>query len=83
VIDRKLLAREAKALIQRIAKSKPLEWIVAGTLVTILSWSKTLIWRPWPDWLAATAMLIGAGLVAVGAIKWLLSLKAERTSGEG
>ena len=51
----------------------------------ILAWPKKVIWRPWPEWLIVTAMVIGGALVAVGAVKWLLSLKAAKdiAAGEG
>lgn len=77
-MNRKLLQREAKSLLQHIAHSKPFDWIATGALVIILAWPKKVIWRPWPEWLIVTAMVIGGALVAVGVVKWLLSLKAAR-----
>ena len=44
---------------------------------------KKVIWRPWPEWLIVTAMVIGGALVAVGVIKWLLGLKAAKDSAAG
>jgi len=77
-MNRKLLQREAKSLLQHVAQSKPLDWIATGALVIILAWPKKVIWRPWPEWLVVTAMAIGGALVAVGVVNWLLSLKAAR-----
>lgn len=82
-MNRKLLQREAKSLLQYIAQSKPFDWIATGALVIILAWPKKVIWRPWPEWLIVTAMVIGGALVAVGAVKWLLSLKAAKDSAAG
>ena len=77
-MNRKLLQREAKSLLQHIGRSKPLDWIATGALVIILAWPKKVIWRPWPEWLVVTAMVLGVALVAVGVVNWLLSLKAAR-----
>ncbi|MNQ53406.1 hypothetical protein D3C85_674440 [compost metagenome] len=77
-MNRKLIQREATSLLQLIARSKPFDWIATGALVIILAWPKKVIWRPWPEWLTVTAMVIGGALVAVGVVKWLLSLKAAR-----
>ncbi len=77
-MNRKLLQREAKSLLQNIAQSRPFDWIATGALVIILAWPKKVIWRPWPEWLTIAAMVIGGALVAVGVGKWLLSLKAAR-----
>jgi len=82
-MNRKLLQREAKSLLQYIAQSKPFDWIATGALVIILAWPKKVIWRPWPEWLIVTAMVIGGALVAVGVIKWLLGLKAAKDSAAG
>ena len=82
-MNRKLLQREAKTLLQHIAQSKPFDWISTGALVIILAWPKKVIWRPWPEWLIVTAMVIGGALIAVGAVKWLLSLKAAKRAEEG
>ena len=82
-MNRKLLQREAKTLLQHIAQSKPFDWIATGALVIILAWPKKVIWRPWPEWLIVTAMVIGGALVAVGVIKWLLGLKAAKDSAAG
>ena len=83
-MSRKLLQGEAKSLLQHVARSKPFDWIATGALVIILAWPKKVIWRPLPEWLTVTAMVIGGALVAVGVVKWLLSLKAAKiTSGEG
>ncbi|MBB4797982.1 hypothetical protein HNP32_001706 [Brevundimonas bullata] len=84
-MNRKLLMREARSLAHRIAQLKPFDWVASGAFVIILSWPKKLIWRPWPDWLVATAMGIGGALVAYGALLWLLSLRAAKVnaSGEG
>lgn len=84
-MSRKLIQGEAKSLLQHVAQSKPLDWIATGALVIILAWPKKVIWRPWPEWLIVTAMVIGGALVAVGAVKWLLSLKAAKdiAAGEG
>lgn len=57
-MNRKLLQREAKSLLQHIARSKPLDWIATGALVIILAWPKKVIWRPWPEWLVVTAMVV-------------------------
>jgi len=62
-MNRKLLQREAKSLLQHIGRSKPLDWIATGALVIILAWPKKVIWRPWPEWLVVTAMVIGGALV--------------------
>ena len=78
-MNRQLLQREAKSLLQHVAQSKPFDWIATGALVIILSWPKKVIWRPLPEWLTVTAMVIGGALVAVGVVKWLLSLKAARS----
>lgn len=51
--------------------------------MVILAWPKKVIWRPWPEWMMVTAMVIGGALVAVGVVKWLLSLKAAKRAGEG
>lgn len=80
-MNRKLLQREAKSLLQYIAQSKPLDWIATGALMIILAWPKKVIWRPWPEWLVVAAMVIGGALVAVGVVKWLLSMKAARDLG--
>ena len=77
-MNRKLLQREAKSLLQHIGRSKPLDWIATGALVIILAWPKKVIWRPWPEWLVVTAMVIGGALVAVGVVSWLLSLNAAK-----
>ncbi|WP_436357927.1 hypothetical protein [Brevundimonas sp. CEF1] len=77
-MNRKLLQREAKSLLQHIAQSKPFDWIATGALVIILAWPKKVIWRPWPEWLVVTAMVIGVALVAVGVVRWLLSLRAAK-----
>jgi len=82
-MNRKLLHREVKSLLQHVAQSKPFDWIATGALVIILAWPKKVIWRPWPEWLIVTAMVIGGALVAVGVVKWLLSSKAPKTSEEG
>lgn len=82
-MNRKLLHREVKSLLQHVAQLKPFDWIATGALVIILAWPKKVIWRPWPEWLIVTAMVIGGALVAVGVVKWLLSLKAPKTSEEG
>ena len=77
-MSRKLNQGETKSLLQHDAQSKPLDWIATGALVIILAWPKKVIWRPWPEWLVVTAMVIGGALVAVGIVNWLLSLKAAR-----
>ncbi len=77
-MSRKLIQGETKSLLQHVAQSKPLDWIATGALVIILAWPKKVIWRPWPEWLVVTAMVIGGALVAVGIVNWLLSLKAAR-----
>jgi len=77
-MNRKLLQREAKSLLQHIAQSRPFDWIATGALVISLAWPKKVIWRPWPEWLTVAALVIGGALVAVGVGKWLLSLKAAR-----
>lgn len=82
-MNRKLLHREVKSLLQHVAQSKPFDWIATGALVIILAWPKKVIWRPGPEWLIVTAMVIGGALVAVGVVKWLLSLKAPKASEEG
>jgi len=82
-MNRKLLHREVKSLLQHVAQSKPFDWIATGALVIILAWPKKVIWRPWPEWLIVTAMVIGGALAAVGVVKWLLSLKAPKASEEG
>jgi len=82
-MNRKLLHRKVKSLLQHVAQSKPFDWIATGALVIILAWPKKVIWRPWPEWLIVTAMVIGGALVAVGVVKWLLSLNAPKASEEG
>jgi hypothetical protein len=77
-MNRNLLLREARGLAQHLAQSKPFDWIATGALVIILAWPKKVIWRPWPEWLVVAVMVIGGALVAVGIVKWLLSLKAAR-----
>ena len=77
-MNRKRLHREAESLLQHVVRSRPFDWIATGALVIILAWPKKVIWRPWPEWLVVTAMVIGGALVAVGVVKWLLSLKATR-----
>lgn len=39
-MNRKLLQREAKSLLQYIAQSKPFDWIATGALVIILAWPR-------------------------------------------
>ena len=82
-MNRKLVRRETNSLLQHLVQSKPFDWIATGALVIILAWPKKVIWRPWPEWLVVTAMVIGGALVAVGAVKWLLSLKAAKDSAAG
>jgi len=77
-MSRNLIQREAKGLFQHIMRAKPFDWIATGALVIILAWPKKVIWGSWPEWLMVTVMVIGGALVAVGVVKWLLSLRAAR-----